>query len=55
MAAMDLQQRLGDELKSAMRSGDPVRRDAIRMLRAALKNEEIALRHPLNDEESQPE
>jgi uncharacterized protein YqeY len=49
---MDLQQRLGDELKAAMRSGDEVRRDAIRMLRAALKNEEIELRHPLTDEES---
>jgi uncharacterized protein YqeY len=53
MAAMDLQQRLGDELKSAMRSGDPVRRDAIRMLRAALKNEEIELQHTLSDDESQ--
>src|SRR4051812_42153993 len=49
---MDLQQQLGDDLKAAMRSGDEVRRDAIRMLRAALKNEEIELRHSLTDDES---
>jgi len=49
---MDLQEKLSDELKSAMRSGDDVRKDAIRMLRAALKNEEIDRRHPLTDDES---
>lgn len=49
---MDLQETLSDELKAAMRSGDTTRRDAIRMLRAALKNEEIELRHPLTDDES---
>ena len=49
---MDLQQKLGEDLKTAMRTGDDVRRDAIRMLRAALKNEEIELRHPLTDDES---
>jgi len=53
MADMDLQQRLGDELKTAMRTGDELRRDAIRMLRAGLKNEEIELRHPLSEQESQ--
>ncbi|SRR6266536_2099277 len=50
---MDLQQRITDELKDAMRSGDGIRRDAIRMLRAALKNEEIEVQHPLTDEETQ--
>lgn len=50
---MDLQQRIADELKDAMRSGDTDRRDAIRMLRAALKNEEIEVQHPLSDEETQ--
>ena len=49
---MDLQQKLEDELKAAMRSGDGVRRDAIRMLRAAMKNEEIERRHPLSEDES---
>jgi len=52
VAKMDLQQNLNDELKTAMRAGDEVRRDAISMLRAALKNEEIELRHPLSEEES---
>ena len=49
---MDLQQRLMADLKEAMRTGDDDRRDAIRMLRAALKNEEIELRRPLTGEEA---
>lgn len=53
MTTMDIQQQLTDELKDAMRTGDETRRDAIRMLRAALKNEEIELRHPLSNEEAQ--
>lgn len=36
-----------------MRSGDAVRRDAVRMLRAALKNEQIELRHPLSQDEAE--
>lgn len=48
---MDVEQRLADDLKDAMRSGDTERREAIRMLRAALKNEQIALRHPLTEQE----
>ena len=49
---MDVEQRLADDLKDAMRSGDTERREAIRMLRAALKNEQIALGHPLSDQET---
>ena len=49
---MDVEQRLSDDLKEAMRSGDTQRREAIRMLRAALKNEHIALRHPLTEQET---
>jgi uncharacterized protein YqeY len=49
--ATNIEQRLNDELKDAMRTGDEVRRDAVRMLRAAMKNEEIELRHPLSQEE----
>ena len=49
--ATEIEQKLTDELKDAMKSGDEVRRDAIRMLRAALKNEEIELRHPLTADE----
>lgn len=36
-----LQQRLMDEMKSAMREGDTLRLSVIRMLRAATKNKEI--------------
>ena len=49
---MDIEQRLSDDLKAAMRSGDTERREAIRMLRAALKNEQIALGHPLSELET---
>ena len=41
--ATEIEQKLTDELKDAMRSGDDVRRDAVRMLRAALKKEEQEL------------
>jgi len=34
-----------------MKRGDTVRRDTIRMLRSALKNHEIELRHPLQDDD----
>ncbi len=51
--AAEIEQRLADDLKDAMRTGDEVRRDAIRMLRAALKNEQIALRHPLTQQEAE--
>lgn len=51
--ATEIEQQLNDELKDAMRAGDEVRRDAVRMLRAAMKNEEIELRHPLTQEEAE--
>jgi uncharacterized protein YqeY len=38
----DLQKRMSDELKQAMRSGDTVRRDTLRMLISSVKNAEIA-------------
>src|SRR5215217_7103950 len=50
--ATEVEQQLNDELKDAMRSGDEVRRDAVRMLRAALKNEQIELLRPLTDDEA---
>jgi uncharacterized protein YqeY len=50
--ATEIEQKLTDELKDAMKSGDEVRRDAVRMLRAALKNEEIELRHPLTEDDA---
>ena len=46
---MSLKGRLDDDLKEAMRSGDRLRRSVIRLLRAAIKNEEIAVRRELDD------
>ncbi len=50
---MSVAQRLTDDLKSAMLSGDVRRRDVIRFLRSAVKNAEIDLRRDLNDAEIQ--
>jgi uncharacterized protein YqeY len=49
--ATEIELRLNDELKDAMRTGDQVRREAVRMLLSALKYEQIELQHPLTDEE----
>ncbi len=38
---MSLQERLSEEMKQAMKSGDSVRLSVIRMLRASIKNKEI--------------
>jgi uncharacterized protein YqeY len=48
---MTLQERLMSDLKVAMREGDPSRREAIRMLRAAVLNEEIDQQRRLNDDD----
>lgn len=47
----DLRTRLRDELRSAMKAGDTVRRDTIRLLEAAIKNAEIERRGPLEEAE----
>ena len=47
---MSLIQQLDEDLKAAMRSGDTLKRDTVRLLRGALKNAEIENREPLNDE-----
>jgi len=47
-----LQDRVQDDLKQAMRAQEPVRRSALRMLIAAFKNAEIEARHPLTDDEA---
>jgi uncharacterized protein YqeY len=49
---MALQERLMADLKSAMREGDAPRREAIRMLRAAVLNEQIELQRPLTEDET---
>ena len=47
---MSLIQQLDEDLKAAMRSGDTLKRDTVRLLRGALKNAEIESREPLTDE-----
>jgi uncharacterized protein len=49
---MTLQERLMADLKVAMREADPSRKEAIRMLRAAILNEEIERQRPLTDNEA---
>jgi uncharacterized protein len=46
---VSLKQRINDELKSAMRSGETRRRDALRLLLAALKQREVDERKELAD------
>ena len=45
----NLKQRLADDLKQAMRGGDTVKRSAIRLLMASIKNAEIARNAVLSD------
>ncbi len=49
---MSLEERLLEEMKQAMKTGDKLRLSTIRMIRSALKNKEIELRKKLEDEES---
>jgi uncharacterized protein YqeY len=46
---MALRERINDELKDAMRAGDTRRRDALRLLTAALKQKEVDERKTLED------
>jgi uncharacterized protein len=46
---MSLRDRINDELKDAMRAGDTRRRDALRLLTAALKQKEVDERKTLED------
>ena len=48
---MSLRTRLDDEIKAAMRSGDGARRDALRMILAAVQRVEKEGKHTLSDEE----
>jgi uncharacterized protein YqeY len=50
-AEAELQKRITEELKQAMKSGNTVKRDTLRLLMAAVKNAEIAKLAPLNDGE----
>lgn len=49
MGEASLKQKLSDDLKQAMRSGDTLKRGAIRMLLAAINNAEIARQAKLED------
>lgn len=46
---MSLREQINDDLKAAMRSGETVRRDTIRLLTAALKQREVDERKTLTD------
>lgn len=46
---MSLKQRINDDVKAAMRAGDARRRDALRLLLAALKQREVDERKELAD------
>lgn len=46
---MSLKDRIGEDLKSAMRAGDAARRDALRLLSAEMKRKEVDERIELTD------
>ncbi len=46
---MDLKQQITEDMKAAMRAGDTKRRDAIRLLQAAIKQREVDERIALDD------
>jgi len=46
---MSLKARINDDMKAAMRGGDAARRDALRLLLAALKQREVDERKDLSD------
>jgi uncharacterized protein len=48
---MSLQERLLSDMQTAMRAGDVVRRDTIRLLRAAIRNAEIEMQRDAADED----
>lgn len=49
---MNLAERLNEDMKQAMRDGNKFRLSTIRMVRAAIKNQEIELRRPLEDSDT---
>ena len=46
---MSLKERINEDMKAAMRAGDTARRDAIRLLLAAIKQKEVDERVTLDD------
>ncbi len=47
----DPKDRLAAEMRAALKSGEKIKLGALRLLSASVKNREVELRHPLNDEE----
>ena len=48
---MNLAERLNEDMKQAMKAGEKFRLTTIRMVRASIKNQEIELHRPLNEDE----
>jgi uncharacterized protein YqeY len=48
---MSLKERLSGETTAALRAGEKIRLSTLRLLSAAVKNREVELRHPLDDDE----
>ena len=48
---MNLKQKIAEDMKAAMRAGDTRRRDAVRLLQAAIKQREVDTRALLSDSE----
>ncbi len=46
---MSLKQKIAEDMKTAMRAGDTQRRDAVRLLQAAIKQSEVDARIELDD------
>ncbi|TFE31670.1 GatB/YqeY domain-containing protein [Cohnella luojiensis] len=49
---MNLAERLNEDMKQAMKDGNKFRLQTIRMVRASIKNQEIELRRPLEDNDT---
>ncbi|MEL6429895.1 MAG: GatB/YqeY domain-containing protein [Planctomycetota bacterium] len=50
---MALETQIQDDMKTAMRAGDALKRDTLRMLIAAMKNERIAVGADLSEDQAQ--
>jgi uncharacterized protein YqeY len=48
---MSMKERLAEESKDALKSGQKLRLSTLRLLSAAVKNREVEVRHPLDDGE----
>ena len=48
---MSLKERLAEESRAALKAGEKVRLSTLRLLAASVKNREVELRHPLDDDE----